>query len=214
MIGKGVLLECLDHERVEKVLVVNRSSLGMSHPKLKEIILKDFQRIGELKEELKGYDACYFCLGVSALGMDEEKYSAITFDITKSFADVLYEVNPQMTFNYVSGEGTDSTEASSMMWARVKGKTENYVLNKGFAKATMFRPGGIIPEKGIKSSTGWYSIIYTLISPFYPLIKKMDSVTTTTKLGLAMIVSSFVDLSKRHVTNSDINKIASRIEEL
>lgn len=187
MVGKAVLLECLDSEQVASILVINRKSIQMSHPKLKEIIHANFNDISTIKDQLKGYNACFFCMGVSSVGMNEEKYSQITFNITAHFADVLYDLNPDMVFNYVSGAGTDSSEKGNTMWARVKGKTENYILNKGFKGAYMFRPGAIIPEKGIKSSTPLYNFFYILFRPFFPLMRKMKSITTTTKLGKAMI---------------------------
>ena len=130
MIGKGVLLECLDSSEIEKVLIINRRSLGMQHPKLQEILLPDFLDIASVKDQLVGYDACFYCMGVSALGLNEESYSKITYSITDAFAGVLYDLNPNSFFVYVSGAGTDSSEKGSMMWARVKGKTENMVLNK------------------------------------------------------------------------------------
>lgn len=208
MVGKSVLLECLEDSRVESVLVINRKSLNISHPKLKEIIHNDFYDLSNIKKELIGFNACFFCMGVSAIRMSEDGYSKITYDITKQFADILFELNPDMTFNYVSGTGTDSSENGSSMWARVKGKTENYILNKGFKDAYMFRPGAIIPEKGIKSNTGWYSTLYILLTPFFPLLKKMKNVTTTTKLGVAMINSVLTGSKLKHLENADINALA------
>ena len=165
MVGKGVLLACLESPDIEKVLVLNRSTLGMQHPKLQEILLPDFLEIGGLKDQLQGYDACFYCMGVSAIGMEEEDYHRITYAATKAFADVLFELNPETVFIYVSGAGTDSSEKGRMMWARVKGKTENLVLNKGFKDAYAFRPGLILPEKGIRSRTGWYNTVYQITSP-------------------------------------------------
>ena len=170
MVGKGVLLECLDDASISEALVINRSSLQMKHPKLKELLLKDFTQLESLKDQLQGYDACFYCMGVSSIGMNEAKFTAITFDITVIFADILHELNPNMVFNYVSGTGTDSTATGRVMWARVKGKTENYVLNKGFKDAYAFRPGMIIPERGIKSSTGWYNAVYVVLRPFFGLL--------------------------------------------
>ena len=211
MVGKGVLLECLDSPKIEKVLVVNRSSLNIQHPKLEEVLLSDFTQIGSINDRLQGYDACFYCMGVSAIGMKEEKYRAITFETVKAFADILYEINPETVFNYVSGAGTDSSENGSSMWARVKGKTENYVLNKGFKDAYAFRPGMIIPEKkGIKSKTGWYNAIYVVMRPFFGWFKKSNNVTTTTKIGLAMIHSMFHLQSLKHLENKDINLLAEK----
>lgn len=209
MVGRGVLLECLDSSKIGSVLVVNRSSLQMDHPKLTEILLPDFGRLMEVREQLTGFDACFYCMGVSVLGLNEEKYNAITYEITKTFADVLYETNPDTVFNYVSGEGTDSTEQGRSMWARIKGKTENYVLNKGFKDAYAFRPGVIIPERGIKSRTGWYNAFYFIMRPFFGWIKKMKNVTTTTRIGRAMINSLYNPVALKHLENKDINLLAA-----
>lgn len=187
MVGKGVLYECLKSSEISKVILINRSNINIDNPKLTEIIVKDFTQIDEIEEQLKNIDACFHCMGVSSVGMSEEEFSKPTFEITKKLADMCYSLNPHMTFNYVSGTGTDSSEKGRVMWARVKGRTENYILNKGFAKAYMFRPGFIIPEKGIKSRTKLYQNMYNIMRPFFPLLKKMNNVTTTTKIGLAMI---------------------------
>ena len=146
MVGKSVLLESLENPLIEKILLINRKKLNISHPKVEEIILEEFMNIKTLKNQIKDYNACFFCMGVSAIGMSEEKYTHITYEIIKSFVDTLYEVNQNITFNYVSGTATDSSEKGTTMWARVKGKTENYILNKGFRDAYMFRPGAIIPS--------------------------------------------------------------------
>lgn len=208
MVGKGVMLECLDSSEVEKVLVVNRNSLDMKHPKLKEVILEDFTNFASIKDELVGYDACFHIMGVSSVGKSEEQFNELTFEVTKSLVDAAYEGSPNMVFNYVSGTGTDTSEKGRVMWARVKGKTENYVLNKGFKDAYMFRPGAIIPERGIKSRTGWYNAIYVIIRPFFGIMKKMKNVTTTTRIGSAMINSVYVNQDKKHLENADINILA------
>ena len=162
MVGKGVLLECLESPKNEKVLVINRSSLNNDHPKLKEELLSDFQQIDTIKDKLQVYDACFHCMGVSSAGKSEEEYHKLTFDITKSIVDACYAANVNMVLTYVSGAGTDSTEKVNTMWARVKGKTENYILNKGFKDAYMFRAGAIIPERGIKLSLKpLYTMPYT-----------------------------------------------------
>lgn len=208
MVGKGVLYECLEDARVEEVLVVNRHPLGLEHNKLKELLLSDFQNIAQHKDALKGYDACFFCMGISVLGLSEKEYTAITYHITKAFADTLYDLNKETVFNYVSGAGTDSSEKGRSMWARVKGKTENYVLNKGFKDAYMFRPGAIIPEKGIKSRTAWYNAAYVLMRPFFSLLKKSKNITTTSKIGHAMINTVISSTQLKHLENIDINKRA------
>lgn len=147
MVGKGVLFECLDDPRITEVLVINRSSLDVRHDKLREMRLSDFTLIGQHSSDLGKYDACFFCMGVSSAGMSEEKYTKLTYDTAISFAISLHAVNPNMVFNYVSGTGTDSSEKGRIMWARVKGKTENDILKMGFKGAYMFRPGMIIPER-------------------------------------------------------------------
>ncbi|PHN07143.1 NAD-dependent epimerase/dehydratase family protein [Flavilitoribacter nigricans] len=208
MVGQGVLLECLDHPQIEKVLVVNRSTLGMEHPKLAEVLLADFMDVASVKEQLRGYDGCFYCMGVSAVGMDEQTYTHITYDTTRAFVEVLYELNPDMVFNYVSGTGTDSSEKGRLMWARVKGRTENLVLQRGFKDAYAFRPGVILPEKGIQSKTGWYNTMYSLTRPIFPWLKKLSAVTTTTKVGLAMIHTLFTPSDQKILENVDINRLA------
>ena len=206
MIGKGVLYECLDHPEITEVLVINRTSLGMQHAKLKEVLHKDFSDLCAIKETLQGYDACYFCLGVSVVGMNEEKYTNLTYNLTTHFAETV--INPNMTFIYVSGTGTDSTEQGRTMWARVKGRTENALLAMPFKKSYMFRPGMIIPLKGIKSGTGWYNAIYTILRPFFPLFLRSSNITDTTRIGIAMINVLLNGSDKTHLENKDINALA------
>ncbi len=191
MIGKGVLLECLDHDSIDEVLVIGRNPVRMDHPKLKELIHKDFSDFINIQDHLSGYDTCFFCLGISSVGMKEKQYKRITYDFTLTLAKTLYEINPKMTFNYVSGESTDSTEKGRAMWARVKGKTENDLLNMAFKQAFMFRPGIIIPLRGIKSRTKGYQFMYDYFMWLVKLIKwfSPNSVVTKTQIGLAMINS-------------------------
>ena len=203
MVGKGVLLECLDSPKIERVLAINRSSLGIQHPKFSEILLSDFLKIESIMDQMIGYDACFYCMGISALGLSEEKYTKITYDTTKAFVDCLYTLNPEMVFNYVSGTGTNAD--SKTMWARIKGRTENMVFAKGFKDAYAFRPGGILPEKGIKSRTGWYNAVYFIMRPFFPLFRKSKNITTTTKIGQVMIKSLFDPKEKKILFNPDIN---------
>jgi uncharacterized protein YbjT (DUF2867 family) len=212
MVGKGVLLECLENSHVKEVLIINRNSVAINHPKLKEILLKDFMQVKTLKAELKGYDTCFHCMGISAVGLSEEKYSEITYSMTKELVDVLYELNPKMTFNYVSGTGTDSSEKGRTMWARVKGKTENMILKKGFKDAYMFRPGAIVPEKGIKSRTGWYNAVYVVMRPFFGLMKKSKNITTSTRIGHAMIETVLRSGDLKILHNPDINQLALQHE--
>ncbi|MBL4624269.1 MAG: epimerase [Flavobacteriales bacterium] len=209
MVGKGVLIECLDHPEVESVVVINRKALGLSHPKLTEIIHSDFYDLISIKHQLSDVNACFFCLGTSSIGKSEDEYNKITFNLTISFAKTLIEVNPNMTFNYVSGTGCDSSEKGNTMWARVKGKTENAILTMGFKQAYMFRPGIILPEKGVKSATGWYNAAYVVLRPLFPLLKQMKSITTSVKIGDAMINSVISGYKKQHLENVDINILAN-----
>ncbi|MDG1720513.1 MAG: NAD-dependent epimerase/dehydratase family protein [Bacteroidia bacterium] len=213
MVGKSVLLECIDHPSIKKVLLINRSSLNFDHSKVNEILLSDFSQMHTLQDQLKGFDACFHCMGISSIGKSEEEFTKITFDLTKILADTLYQLNNDMVFNYVSGTLTDSSEKGKTMWARVKGKTENYILNKGFKDAYMFRPGGIVPEKWIRSSTGWYTIIYVLLRPFFPWMKKNKNMTTTTRFGQAMINSMKFPSELKHLENEDINLLANMLQD-
>ncbi|MEP2509930.1 MAG: NAD-dependent epimerase/dehydratase family protein [Reichenbachiella sp.] len=189
MVGKGVLLECLDHQIINHVLVIGRTPTGLDHPKLKELIHTDFLDFGNVEHELTGYDACYLCMGVSAGGLKEEKYKELTYDFTLILAKTLLAQNPEMTCIYVSGEGTDSSEKGRTMWARVKGKTENDLLGLGFKQAFMFRPGAIIPLRGIKSKTKVYQFMYDYFMWLVKLMKLLapNSVVNTTQIGQAMI---------------------------
>lgn len=208
MVGKGVLLECIDDARVEEILLINRSSLNLDHPKVKELVHKDFTDFSAIESQLMGYDACFHCMGVSSAGISEEAYHKLTYSISEALATTLHSINPNMMFNYVSGAGTDSTEKSNTMWARVKGKTENMILNMGFKDAYMFQPGVILPERGIKSKTTLYNTMYVIMKPFYSLLKKMKSVTTTTHLGKAMINTYFYPQELKRLKGADINKMA------
>ena len=210
MVGESVLIECLESNSVESILVINRNPLVRQHPKLKEILLGDFLKFDSIKDQLRGYDACFHCMGVSSIGKNEEDFTRPTFDFTKSLIDVLYETNSQMVVNYVSGAGTDSTEKGKVMWARVKGKTENLILNKGFMDAYMFRAGAILPEKGVKSSTFWYNAIYVVLRPLFPFLRKMKSMTTSVHVGQAMINSVLLPQELKHLENVDINALAQK----
>jgi uncharacterized protein YbjT (DUF2867 family) len=189
MVGKGVLLECLDHPEVDKVLSIGRRSLGIQHPKLTELLHKDFSEFATVADQLKGYDACYACMGVSAAGMSEAEYTKMTYGYTMALANELVKISPEMTFTYVSGEGTDSSEKGRQMWARVKGKTENGILNLGFKQAFAFRPGAIIPLRGIEPSSKIYRNALKYLKWLILAIKKVapNSVVNTTQIGLAMI---------------------------
>lgn len=206
MVGKGVLLECLDHEKVEQVLVIGRNPVGMQHPKLKELIHKDFSDFSSVKDGLKNYDACFYCMGLSSVGMNEDDYKHVTYNFAMALANVLVSNNPQMTFNYVSGAGTDSSEKGRQMWARVKGKTENDIIKAGFRQSFMFRPGAIIPLKGIKSRTKSYQFMYDYFMWAVKLMKAIapNSVVTTTQVGLAMVNSVLNGYSKEILQSKDI----------
>lgn len=206
MIGKGILLECLDHVEISEVLVIGRSSIGMIHPKLKEMIHKDFMDFSKVEKQLEGYDACFFSMGISAAGLKEEQYRRITYDFTLSLAKILLESNPNMAFNYVSGQGTDSSEKGRMMWARVKGKTENDLLDLGFKQAFVFRPGAIIPLRGIKSKTKSYQFMYDYFTWLLKGIKAVapNSIVNTTQIGLAMINSVLKGYDKSILRPADI----------
>jgi nucleoside-diphosphate-sugar epimerase len=208
MVGKGVLYECIDDQRIEEILLINRNPLNIENSKVKEVILKDFTDFSPIQDQLQGYDACFHSMGISSAGVNEEKFTELTYTVTESLASVLFDSNPQMIFNYVSGMVTDSSEKGRSMWARVKGRTENMVLAKGFKDAYMFRPGAIIPERGIKSRTPLYNSMYVVMRPFFGLLKKMKSVTTTTNIGKAMINSCFHPLDMKHPEGADINQMA------
>ncbi len=210
MVGKGVLLECLDRPEIASVLSVGRSSLNMDHPKLKELIIDSFFELTAIEEQLSGYDACYFCLGTSAAGKTEEEYHKISYDLTLKFARALLEHNDSMTFCYVSGKGTYSTEKGPMMWARIKGKTENALLNLSFSKAYMFRPAYIHPMKGTRTKVLVYALLYILLTPLYPLLKRLPQyVTDTQTLGQAMINITLNQPEITRIESIDINQIGS-----
>ena len=206
MVGEGVLNECLNHPDVESVLVVNRRPCDVNHPKLKEIIHDNFYDLTKIEDQLKDSNACFFCLGTTSVGKNEEEYTRITFDLTKTFADTLLKLNHEMTFCYVSGSGTDSTKKGKVMWARVKGKTENYLLNLGFKKAYMFRPALILPTKGLKNTL----TLYKILSPLLPVIKLLfqNYVCTLKEIGLAMINSVLNDFDKNILEVKDIITLA------
>lgn len=206
MVGRGVLLECLDHESVTGVLTIGRSTLDISHPKLRQIVHKDFADYSSIGSELTGYDACYLCMGVSVAGLKEDEYKEITYNYTLALGQKLLDLNPEMTCIYVSGEGTDSTEQGRSMWARVKGKTENDLLALGFKQAFMFRPGAIIPLRGIKSRTKLYQFIYDYFMWLIKLVKFLspNSVVNTTQIGLAMITATLQGYGEKVVRPKDI----------
>jgi uncharacterized protein YbjT (DUF2867 family) len=209
MVGQGVLRECLLDPEVTSVVSIVRSSTAQQHPKLREIVHKNFLDFSPIEPELSGLDACFFCLGVSSAGMSVEKYRRVTYDIALAAAETLAKLNPKMTFVFISGAGTDSSEHGRVMWARVKGQTENALLRLPFKAAYMFRPGVIVPLHGIKSRTALYRIPYAILGPLFPLLKTLmpKYVTTTEKLGRAMLTAAKRGAPKPILESSDINDL-------
>jgi uncharacterized protein YbjT (DUF2867 family) len=209
MVGQGVLRECLLDTGVESVLAVGRSPTGQKHAKLREIVHDNFTDFSAIESELTGYDACFFCLGVSSVGMDEARDRNLTYDITIATATVLAKLNPAMVFIYVTGQGTDSTEQGRLMWARVKGKTENDLLKLPFKAAYMFRPAGIQPLHGIRSKTSWYQAIYVVAAPLLTLLNRVAPkyMTTTEQVGRAMIKVARNGYPKPVLESEDINLV-------
>ena len=208
MVGQGVLRECVLDPNVQHVLSVVRNATGQQDTKLSELVHKDFLDFSTIEPQLTGYDACFFCLGVTSSGMSEESYSRMTYDITMVAAQTLVRLNPSMTFIYVSGGGTDSSEKGSTMWARVKGKTENALLRLPFKAAYMFRPAAIQPLHGIKSKTASYRVGYALAKPVFPMLKLLlpNYITTTEHLGRAMLRVAQHGFAKRILEARDINQ--------
>ncbi len=215
MVGKGVLLECLEDENVARIFIVNRYSSGVHSGKVKEFVCKDLFQIASLNEDFKDSvkrtNACFFSVGVSSAGMTEEKYTHLTYDLTVVVAEYLKSINSNMAFFYVSGAGTDSSEKGRIMWARVKGKTENALLSMGFLDAYMFRPGFIQPMKGVKSKTALYQVFYVIFRPLYFLLRNLkSSVTSSPEVGRAMLRLVQEGYDKKIVETVDINQLASR----
>jgi uncharacterized protein YbjT (DUF2867 family) len=210
MVGAGVLLECLADDRVTAVMAIGRSPTGRNHSKLTDVLHQDFLHFESLQPRLAGYDVCFFCLGVSSLGLDEAAYTRITYDYTLAAARAFLAANPAGTFCYISGAGTDSTERGRSMWARIKGHTENDILALGFRRAYMLRPGFIQPVKGVRSKTGWYQAFYTVLTPLSPMILALvpGLATTTSAVGRAMIRLGLEGYSRPIVSTRDINHLA------
>jgi len=209
MVGQGVLRECLLDPDVQRVLSIVRSPAGRNDSKLRELVHKDFLDFSPVANQLSGYDACFFCLGVSSAGMTEEDYRRVTYGFTLAAARLLAALNPQMTFIYVSGLGTDSSEHGRGMWARVKGKTENDLLRLPFKAAFMFRPGAIVPMHGIKSRTTIYRISYVVLGPLLPVLRALfpKSIATTEQIGRAMLKLAKHGYSKSILEPADINQV-------
>jgi uncharacterized protein YbjT (DUF2867 family) len=210
MVGQGVLRECLLDPDVETVLAIGRQATVQRHEKLLEIVYNDLSDLSSIEDKLSGYQACFFCLGVSALGMNEEEYRRVTYDLTISVANTLAKLNPTMTFIYVSGAGTDSTERGRLLWARVKGKTENALLQMPFKAVYMFRPGYIQPLHGVRTKTKWYGAVYAMMGPLYPVWKLLfpKYVTTTECVGRAMLNVAKQGAPKSVLENRDLNGVS------
>lgn len=208
MIGEGVLHECLLSPEVESVLIINRRPSGIAHPKLKEIVHKDFFSFSGLEDQLKGYNACFFCLGVSSIGMKEPEYFKLTHTLTMSLATVLSKLNPDMTFCYVSGSGTDSSEKGRSMWARVKGKTENDLMKLPFRQVYAFRSGFMKTTPGLKNTLAGYKYVAWL----YPVAKIVapNFVSTLKKVGIAMINTVNKGYNKKILEVKDIKALAAK----
>jgi uncharacterized protein YbjT (DUF2867 family) len=212
MVGHGVLRECLLDPGVDRVLVVGRHATGVRDPKVRDVVHGDLWNFAAIESELTGFDACFFCLGVSALGMKEADYERVTYGITMAAAGTLARLNPQMTFIYVSGAGTDSSERGRMMWARVKGRTENAIFRLPFKAAFAFRPGAIQPVHGVQSRTAWYRVMYSVTGPLLPVFRRLmpGAILTTEEVGRAMLIVARHGAPKPVLEARDIDAIARR----
>ncbi len=204
MLGSAVLLECLDDPQVTAVRVLSRRPLDRTHAKLTEFISGDFGDLAGLGAAFSGVDAVFHCMGASAVGMSEADYTHVTYELTAALVDMARRYAPRCTFVYVSGAGTDNTESGGVMWARVKGRTENLVLGAGLGDAYAFRPGLVLPERGVRSSTAWYNAIYRLMRPFHPVLRHFDAVLSSTDFGRAMINTVHHPKQKKVLGNRDI----------
>lgn len=209
MVGEGVLHECIQHPEIETVLVIGRKPYGIKNDRVKEILVSDLSDLSSAENELRGYDACFFCAGVSSIGMKEEDYFRITYTMTIKFAEVLSRLNPGMVFEYISGSGTDSTEKGKLMWARVKGKTENDLLEMPFRAVYNFRPGFLRPTKGLKNTLKYYRYV----NWFFPVLNAVTPglAGTLTELGRAMINAALYGYEKSTIEVRDIKTLAKKI---
>ena len=206
MVGQGVLRECLLDDGVQRVVTLGRTPTGQAHPKLREIVHGDLLHLETVEDRLRDLDACFYCLGASAAGLNEAEYARINYDLTLAVAETLVRLDPDMTFVYVSGTGTDSTERGRVMWARVKGRTENALLRLPFKAAYMLRPGLIIPMHGVRSKTRLYRVFYTVLGPLLPMLKSLfpRSVITTEHLGRVMLRLARSGYSKHVLEMADL----------
>ena len=209
MIGQGVLRECLLDPDVQRVQTIGRSATGVQHAKLREVVHRDLWEYRSIENQLSGFDACFFCLGVSSAGMSEPDYERVTYGITVAAAETLCRLNPAMTFVFVSGAGADSSERGRLMWARVKGKTENAVLRLPFKASFVFRPAAVQPLHGARSRTAAYRVLYSLTRPLLPLLRRIlpGYVVTTEEFGRAMLTVARRGTPKRVLESSDINAL-------
>lgn len=208
MIGQGVLRELLLDPKVTHVTAIGRAPVPQQHEKLTNLVHANLNDFSPIASQLQGFDACFYCLGVSSAGMSEEAYTKVTYDLTVSAAKALLQASPSITFLFISGASTDSTEKKGAMWARVKGRAENALLAMGFKAAYMFRPGLIRPLHGITSRTPLYRVVYVVLWPFMPLLIAMGAGTTTEKLGRAMINVAMKGYGKKILEGRDINEAA------
>jgi len=211
MVGQGVLRECLFDPDVQMVQTIGRTTTGVQNPRLREVARQDLFHYDDVAASLSGFDACFFCLGVSSSGMKEEDYERLTYGITVAAAEVLSRLNPQMTFIYVSGAGADSSEHGRIMWARIKGKTENALMRMQFTAAYMFRPGFIEPLYGARSKTTAYRVFYMLTKPLLPLLRLAfpNYVLTTQQIGRAMLTVAKHGYPKQVLESKDIRSAAT-----
>jgi uncharacterized protein YbjT (DUF2867 family) len=206
MVGQGVLRECLLDDGVTRVVTLGRTATGQSHPKLEEIVHADLFHLSAIEARLRGFDACFYCLGVSAAGLAEAEYSRVNYEMTLAVAEALVRTSPGLTFVYVSGAGTDGTERGRTMWARVKGRTENALLRLPFRSAYMLRPGLIVPLHGVQSKTRLYRVFYTMLGPALPLLRKLfpRAIVTTEQVGRAMLRLARAGYSKQVLEAADL----------
>jgi len=209
MIGQGALRECLADPSVEIVLAVGRSPLAQDHPKLQMLVVSDLYNVAAYENQMAGYDLCFFSLGSSSVGRKEPEYRRINFDLPVAAAQALARINPQMTFIYISGAGTDSTEKGRSMWARVKGQTENAILRLPFKAAYMFRIGAVLPMHGVKSKTAWYNTLYTIGAPLFFLLRKLfpRHILSTEQLGHAVLAAARHGAPKSILESPDIYRL-------
>jgi len=208
MVGEGILQECLQNPTVDEILIVNRKEYSIQHPKLNQKLVDDLNQINEFDNELLKYNACFFCAGVSSIGMNEDEYTKLTYDLTLNFAKILAEINPEITFCYVSGKGTDSSESGNVMWARVKGKTENHLLKLPFKAVYNFRPGFMKPSPGAKNVKG----IFKLINFIYPILRFFSKTyfLTLEEVGKSMTIVAINGYNKHVLEVQDISFLSNK----